>query len=60
MVGEMWVCFVYPFIPHLQLDAEDFTALRDGSTTKLKDSEFLNHHFPLIGKYTMDCYMSKK
>lgn len=57
-VGEEWVCLLYPFSPHLQLDAEDVIALRDGGTTKLRKPGFLNHHpeesLLLIGKVTMD------
>lgn len=54
-VGEKWVYLLYPFSPHLQLDAEDAQVLRDGGTTKQKKPGFL-----LIGKVTMDCHMSEK
>lgn len=46
-------------IRNFQLEAEDFIVLRDCRTTKVKCLNFLNHHFPLIGKSTMDCYTSK-
>ena len=57
-----------PFLPlprpPAQLDAEDVTVLRDGSTAELKSSGFLNHHLeeslPLRGKLTMNCHMNKK
>lgn len=53
-----WACFRYSF-PHLQLEAGDLTVLREGKTTSVKCLKFLNHHFPLIGKSTTDCYTSK-
>ena len=63
-VGESGYAFSTFPNPNLQMDAKDITVRRDGSTTKLQEPGLLNNHLeeslPLIEKFTVDCYMSKK